>query len=88
MISTVQIVNERGLHARASAKFVSMVAEFDAKVQVTVNGETVPGDSLLGLLMLAAGPGTEMEIEATGAQENEAMEALSALVANKFGEGR
>ena len=88
MISTVQIVNERGLHARASAKFVSMVAEFDAKVQVTVNGETVPGDSLLGLLMLAAGPGTEMQIEATGAQENEAMGALSAHLANKIGDGK
>ncbi|MEL6678151.1 MAG: HPr family phosphocarrier protein [Pseudomonadota bacterium] len=88
MIQTVEIINERGLHARASAKFVSMVAEYDAQVRVTVDGETVPGDSLLGLLMLAAGPGTQVTIEATGPQEAETLEALTGLIADRFGEGR
>ena len=81
------IVNKRGLHARASAKFVMLAETFDAEITVSRAGETVGGTSIMGLMMLAAAPGTSIEITAQGPQAVEAMEALSALVTDKFGEG-
>ena len=83
----LQIVNKRGLHARASAKFVMLAETFEADITVSRCGETVGGTSIMGLMMLAAAPGTSIEIAASGPQANEAMEALSALVADRFGEG-
>ena len=80
------IVNKRGLHARASAKFVQTVERFDAAVKVSRAGETVTGGSIMGLMMLAAGPGTTIHVEATGPEAEAAVAALAALVANKFGE--
>ncbi|WP_395003800.1 HPr family phosphocarrier protein [Cypionkella sp.] len=80
------IVNEKGLHARASAKFVEVVEAFDATAQVSKDGMTVSGDSIMGLLMLAASRGTSIEVTTAGAQEAELAEALAALVANRFGE--
>jgi phosphocarrier protein HPr len=82
----LQIVNSRGLHARASARFVQTVEKFDAEVTVTRSGETVGGTSIMGLMMLSAGPGTSITVRATGAQATEAVEALEALVASRFGE--
>lgn len=82
----LKIVNEKGLHARASAKFVEVVEEFDAAAQVTKDGMTVSGDSIMGLLMLAASRGTSIEVETSGAQAEALSEALAALVANRFGE--
>jgi phosphocarrier protein len=83
---TVEILNKRGLHARASAKFVQVAERFDAEVSVTRNGETVGGNSIMGLMMLAAGPGTTIEIAAHGREADAAVAALSELVADKFGE--
>jgi phosphocarrier protein len=80
------IVNKRGLHARASAKFVQMVESFDAAVTVSKDGTTVGGTSIMGLMMLAASTGSSIEVAATGPQANEALLALEQLVANKFGE--
>lgn len=82
----LKIVNEKGLHARASAKFVEVVEEFDASAQVTKDGMTVSGDSIMGLLMLAASRGTSIEVETSGAQAEALSKALAVLVANRFGE--
>lgn len=82
-----EIVNEKGLHARASAKFVDVVEQFTADVEVMKDGMSVPGDSIMGLLMLAASRGTSITVRASGAQADAVMEALTALVADKFGEG-
>ncbi|MEY4779502.1 MAG: hypothetical protein RLZZ607_815 [Pseudomonadota bacterium] len=82
------IVNEKGLHARASAKFVEVVEEFDAAAQVTRDGMTVSGDSIMGLLMLAASRGTTIEVETSGPQAEALGMALTALVADRFGEDR
>jgi len=82
----LQIVNSKGLHARASARFVQTVEKFDADVKVTRNGETVGGDSIMGLMMLSAGPGTSIVVEATGVEAAEAVAALEALVSSRFGE--
>ena len=82
------IVNEKGLHARASAKFVEVVEEFDAAAQVTRDGMSVSGDSIMGLLMLAASRGTTIEIETSGPQAEALGMALTALVADRFGEDR
>jgi phosphocarrier protein HPr len=82
------IVNEKGLHARASAKFVEVVEEFDADAQVTRDGMTVSGDSIMGLLMLAASRGTTIEVETSGPQSEALGMALTALVADRFGEDR
>lgn len=84
----LQIVNEKGLHARASAKFVETVEKFDAEANVSREGMTVSGDSIMGLLMLAASRGTEIDVVTSGAQAAELAEALAALIANRFGEGR
>jgi phosphocarrier protein len=85
---TVEIVNERGLHARASAKFVKMAAQFDAHVTVTRDGQTVDAQSIMGLMMLGAGPGCCVDIIAEGDQAEAAVEALSQLVADRFDEER
>lgn len=82
----IDIINEKGLHARAAAKFVQTVEKFDAKVTVTRSGETVGGDSIMGLLMLAAAPGTQITVEASGNEAAQVIAALVALVANRFGE--
>jgi phosphocarrier protein HPr len=83
---TVEIINKRGLHARASAKFVKMAATFDAEVRVSKDGQTVDARSIMGLMMLAAAPGCCIDIEADGAQAEAAIDALSALVAARFDE--
>ena len=80
------ICNKKGLHARASAKFVRIVEQFDAEVRVTRGNETVGGTSIMGLMMLAASPGTSITVEATGPEAAEVMEALAALIASRFGE--
>ena len=82
----LEIVNNKGLHARASARFVQTVEKFDADVKVTRNGETVGGDSIMGLMMLSAGPGSTIVVEATGADAAQAVAALEALVSSRFGE--
>ncbi len=82
------IINEKGLHARASAKFVEVVEEFDANAQVTREDMTVSGDSIMGLLMLAASRGTTIEVETSGPQAEALGVALTALVADRFGEDR
>lgn len=84
----VEIINKRGLHARASARFVTMAAGFDAAVIVTRDGQSVTGTSIMGLMMLAAGPGEVIGIEATGVQAREAVAALCQLVSTRFGEDR
>ncbi len=81
------IVNERGLHARAAAKFVKLADSFDATVTVERNGTTVDGRSIMGLMMLAAGPGSELQLCATGAQAAAAIAALSDLIGRGFDEG-
>jgi phosphocarrier protein HPr len=83
---TVEIVNKKGLHARASAKFVKLAANFDAEVRVTKDGQTVDARSIMGLMMLAAGIGSEIDITAEGEQATEAVAALVELVAGKFDE--
>ncbi|MDB5501444.1 MAG: HPrNtr [Tardiphaga sp.] len=80
------IINKRGLHARASAKFVQMVERFNAEVTVTRNGESVGGTSIMGLMMLSAGPGTTIMVSAIGPDAQAAIDALAELVGNKFGE--
>jgi phosphocarrier protein len=81
-----EIVNQRGLHARASAKFVQTVSGFDARVQVEKDGISVGGTSIMGLMMLAASPGCCIRVTAEGPGANEVMEALEALIASRFGE--
>lgn len=86
LVRRLPIINKRGLHARASAKFVQMVESFDANVTVCRNGEAVGGNSIMGLMMLAAAPGTSVVVTATGEQAQDVLNALEALVANRFGE--
>lgn len=81
------IINRKGLHARASAKFVQCCEQFDADVRVTHCGETVGGTSIMGLLTLAAGQGRTITVSASGAQALEALDAIDALLADRFGEG-
>ena len=83
---TLQIINEKGLHARASAKFVEVVERHDASAVVSKDGMSVPGDSIMGLLMLAASRGTSIAVVTEGAQASELAEALRALVNDRFGE--
>jgi phosphocarrier protein HPr len=82
----LQIINKRGLHARASAKFVQTVDGFDADVLVTKDGMTVGGLSIMGLMMLAASTGSSISVTCSGRQAEEAMDALDALVRDRFGE--
>ena len=82
------IVNRRGLHARASAKFVQLAESFDAEITVSKDGMSVGGTSIMGLMMLAASPGCCIAVSAEGPDANEALDALHALVADRFGEDR
>jgi phosphocarrier protein len=84
----VEIVNERGLHARASAKFVKLSGAYQSQVQVTRDDQTVDAMSIMGLMMLAAGPGTMLKIEAEGPDADAAVEALKHLVESRFEEER
>ena len=87
VVREILITNKRGLHARASAKFVQLVERFDAEVSVTRNNETVGGTSIMGLMMLSAGPGTTITVSATGAEAEAAVAAIADLIGSKFGEG-
>jgi len=82
----ITITNARGLHARASARFVSTAEGFDADVRVTRDGQTVAGTSIMGLMMLAAAKGCDIRIEASGPEAQGAMDALVQLVTDNFGE--
>lgn len=82
------IVNEKGLHARASAKLSEVAEGFDARAQVSRDGLSAVADSIMGLLMLAAAKGTEIEVTTSGPQALELADAIEALVADRFGEGR
>jgi phosphocarrier protein HPr len=86
LVRILPIINNKGLHARASAKFVQTAEGFDADVRVTRCGETVGGQSIMGLMMLAAARGTTIVVETSGAQATACMDALEALLADKFGE--
>ena len=83
---TMEICNRRGLHARAAAKFVRLVKSFDATITVSLNGLDVGGDSIMGLMVLAATQGTQITVAAEGPQAAAALDALNALVARKFDE--
>jgi phosphocarrier protein len=86
VIREMAICNRKGLHARASAKFVQTVEKFDADVRVMRCGEVVGGTSIMGLMMLAASPGTSITVEATGKEAAEVIDALTALINSRFGE--
>jgi len=83
----LQIVNEKGLHARASAKFVELVEKFDATAEVEKDGHRVPGDSIMGLLMLGAARGSTITVHTDGPEADALAQALRALVGDCFGEG-
>lgn len=83
---TFEIVNVKGLHARASARFVEVVEEFDASATVRRDGLSAAGDSIMGLLMLAASMGTTIEVETTGPEAQHLADALERLIADRFGE--
>lgn len=83
---SLAITNKRGLHARAAAKFVRTAGQFDAAVRVSFKGQEVSGLSIMGLMMLAAGIGSTIDVACSGRQASEAMAAISALVEGKFGE--
>ena len=83
---TVTIANRRGLHARAAAKFVKLARSFDAETMVARNGVSVAGQSIMGLMMLAASEGCDIEVMASGSQAEEALTALVDLVVRKFDE--
>jgi phosphocarrier protein HPr len=83
---SLEIVNEKGLHARASAKFVETVERFDARASVSRDGMEVSGDSIMGLMMLGAGCGTSIEVKVEGADAEPLAVALRELVAGRFGE--
>lgn len=86
MARELQITNKRGLHARAAARFVKIAEQFDAEVTVNKDGETVSGRSILGLMMLAASPGTSIFVNAEGPEAGDALDALETLVSNRFDE--
>ena len=85
-LAEVKVMNRKGLHARASASFVKCVEKFDAEVAVTKDGQTVNGSSIMGLMMLAAGPGSTILIETEGPEAEEALDALTTLVEARFHE--
>ncbi|MEQ8296078.1 MAG: HPr family phosphocarrier protein [Nitratireductor sp.] len=86
IVRDIEIVNKRGLHARASARFVQLAGSFEAEVTVEKDGVSVGGTSIMGLMMLAASPGCTIRVTATGADAAPAMAALETLIANRFGE--
>lgn len=85
--ATLEISNVRGLHARASAKFVQCAEQFDAEITVSRDNQSVPGTSIMGLLTLGAGPGSTIDVAASGAEAEDAILALTGLVQSGFGEG-
>jgi phosphocarrier protein len=86
LVREIPITNKRGLHARASAKFVQMAERFNAEITVTRGSETVGGNSIMGLMMLAAGIGSSIIVSAKGPQAREALDAITDLVTSRFGE--
>ncbi|MFZ1814823.1 MAG: HPr family phosphocarrier protein [Rhizobiaceae bacterium] len=86
-VRTIEICNKRGLHARASAKFVQCVERFNADVRVSRDGMTVGGNSIMGLMMLAAAKGCSVQVEATGPDGEAVLDALVELISERFGEG-
>jgi phosphocarrier protein len=87
LVREIPIVNQRGLHARAAARFVQTVEKFDADVSVSRCGETVGGTSIMGILMLSAGVGSSIRVTAKGREAAAALDAIAQLCADKFGEG-
>ena len=87
VFAEITICNKKGLHARASAAFVQTVNQFDAEIEVTKDGQSVGGSSIMGLMMLAASQGTRILIEAKGKEANEALKALTDLIEARFHEG-
>ncbi|MEX5728432.1 phosphocarrier protein HPr [Rhodovulum iodosum] len=87
VVRTFEIVNEKGLHARASAKFVETVEGFDARAEVSKDGMSASGDSIMGLLMLAASKGSFIEVQIEGPDAEALAQALEKLIADLFGEG-
>tara|TARA_R110002094_G_scaffold100763_1_gene100857 strand:- start:756 stop:1025 length:270 start_codon:yes stop_codon:yes gene_type:complete len=85
---SLEIVNEKGLHARASAKLVEVVESFDARAEVSKDGMSASGDSIMGLLMLAAARGSTIDVQTSGPDAQALADALAALVGDRFGEGR
>ena len=83
---TIQIVNKLGMHARASAKFVTLAAQFKSDVTLGRNGQNANGKSIMGIMMLAAGKGSQVELTVNGEDEEQAMQALAGLIDNRFGE--
>ncbi len=86
VVRECEILNKRGLHARAAAKFVKLAGQFGADIHVTKGGNTVSGQSIMGLMMLAAAPGCSVEIRAEGSDAQAAVDAIAALIAAKFDE--
>jgi len=86
IVRAIEICNKKGLHARASAKFVQTVERFDADVRVTRGGETVGGTSIMGLMMLGAGPGSTITVEASGKDAEAVMDAIESLIGGRFDE--
>ena len=84
---SLRIINEKGLHARASAKLVEVVEEYNASAEVSRDGLSASGDSIMGLLMLAASKGTTIDVQTSGPDADALAEALETLVADRFGEG-
>jgi phosphocarrier protein len=85
--TTLTISNKLGLHARASAKLTKLAGAFKSQVHLARNGRRVNAKSIMGVMMLAAGPGSELELEVDGPDEEQALQSLTALVVDKFGEG-
>ncbi len=84
--ATIAIVNKLGMHARASAKFVSLASQFKSDVTLGRNGQQANGKSIMGIMMLAAGKGSKLELQVSGHDEDQAIQALLNLVENRFGE--
>ena len=84
--TNIIIVNKLGLHARAAAKFVTLASGFDSEIELARNGNAVNGKSIMGVMMLAASQGTELTLRATGSDEGDAIEKISELIADRFGE--
>lgn len=82
------IINKLGLHARAASKFVTVAAQYDADIKVTKDDRTVSGKSIMGVMMLAAARGSRVQVRADGTDADEALDALEALVRDRFGEGQ
>ena len=81
-----EIINKLGLHARAAARFVQAASNYDCEITLTLNGKSVSGKSIMGVMMLAAGKGVRIEIEATGSDEQDAIAELTSLIEDRFGE--